>query len=764
MTTKNYRHIGKPTPRKDARAIMTGTAEFFDDIKVPGMLIGKTLRSPYPHADIKRIDTLAAEKLPGVKAVLTYKNVPAWNLGMPPHIPVLDQRVRYVGDAVALVAAETREAAEKALELIDVEYEPLDAVYDLDEAVKPGAPQLYSTIPLNTMPDAQPLGLEGFEGAPLHHLRTGDIEKGFQEADFVCEGTCSYEGIPNPLPPEPPGMIAKWEGPSDLTIWSTTQSPSMQQLLLPMFMDFATIRSIATHCGGSYGSKNLFANIALHAAALARAAGSPVKIYYTKAGHMNAFVTRPASRIHAKVGIKKDGTVTAVKGEWLMGYGANSPIGFMQLAVGCGEAQLALRCENWDFKAKCVLTNRTPSGIVRGFGGQELKSCLLPIVSKALMEAGIDPLEFLKKNYVKDGDGFFWRDSQRYVCKGMDYRNAMEKGGEVFGWKDKWKGWLKPTSVNGAKRTGVGVSLHGNADVGEDHSEAYLRLMPDGTAVIQILVAESGMGQRDSLCKMAAEVLQLPLDKVKMTPPDSLVNPIESGLVGSRGTYACGTAVIGAAKDARNQLLEHAAGKFNTTPENMDTSDGLVFPKDNPGLALPWFMVMGPYKSFTGFGHFKADFTKPNFMMIFAEVEVDTETGKIDVLDVVAATDAGQIIDPLSLKGQLRGALGSAGLDTAVMEESVIDPKNGHIVNSNMIDYKWRTFAELPEFKDVVLESQFPTHAFKAIGAGEIATAPTPAAVLMAVSNAVGKQFSEYPLTPDKILKALGKIKETKIK
>ncbi|HNY51428.1 MAG TPA: xanthine dehydrogenase family protein molybdopterin-binding subunit [Smithella sp.] len=756
--TNNYRYIGKKIPRKDAKEIVTGKAAFFDDIKMPDMLIGKTLRSPYPHANIQSIDTRNAENLPGVKAVLTYKNIPPWTVGIPPHIPVLDRRLRYVGDAVALVAAETREIAEAAIELIEVEYEPLEAVYDLDEAIKPEAPQLYDFAPQNMVPDALPLGVEGFEDAPLHHIKIGNVEKGFQEADIICQGTCSYDGIPNPLPPEPPGIIVKWEGPEEAIVWSATQSPSWANILTSMFLNFTEIRSIATYCGGSYGSKNMLFNISLHAAALAKATNRPVKIYYTKAEHLNAFVLRPASRIHGKIGMKKDGTLTAIQGDWLMGYGANAPMGFMQLAVGCGEAQLALRCKNWDFKAKCVLTNRTPSGIVRGFGGQELKSSLMPILSIAMREADIDPLEFFKKNYVKDGDGYYWRDSKWHVCEGMDYRKAMEKGGEAFGWKEKWKGWLKPTTEKGTKKTGVGVSLHGNADVGEDRSEAYVRLMPSGEAVVQILVAEAGMGQRDSLCKMVAEVLQIPLEKVKMTPPDSLVNPVESGLVGSRGTYACGTAVIAAAQDARKQLLEKAAEKFNTAAENMDTADGMVFQKDKPEQAMPWFFITGPFQSFTGFGRFNTDFTKPNFMMIFTEVEVDVETGKIEILKVLAATDAGQIINPLALKGQIRGSLGSAGIDTAIMEESVIDPQNGHIMTSNMIDYKWRTFAELPEFDDVILESQFPTHQFKAIGLGEISTAPTPAAVLMAVSNAVGKQFFDYPLTPDKILRALGKI------
>jgi CO/xanthine dehydrogenase Mo-binding subunit len=751
---KEYRFLGKPTPRKDALEIVTGKAEFIDDVKRPGMLHAKVLRSPYPHANILRIDTAKAESLSGVHAVLTYKNVPDWKTGIPRHVRVLDRKVRFVGDAVALVAAETEERADEALGLIEVEYEKLPAVYDVEEAIRPEAPQLYDEFPLNLVP----LDVKVFGPKSLKEVVMGDVEKGFREADFIGEGTYAYENVANPLPIEPPGVIAEWEGPDKLTVWSATQSASWHRFIMLSKMGFPDIRTISTHCGGSFGSKNYSGQPLFYAAALAKAAARPVKIKYTKEEHFGAFALRLGSRFRGKVGIKKDGTVTAVSGTWFVDTGAFSDMAQAQVAVGCGEAQLMLRCLNWDLKTKLVCTNRNASGIVRGFGGQELESAFHPVLSVAMEKAGLDPVEFFRKNYVKPGDGYYWREGNWWVSRGRDYSEAMMEGAKAFKWKEKWKGWLTPTSVRGVKRVGVGMGVHGNADVGEDESEAYVRLNPDATATIHVCVSESGMGQRSSLCKMAAEVLQLPLERVGMTPPDSLINPFDFGLVGSRGTFAVGSAVIAAAEDARRKLLELAAPGLQASPEDLDTQDGKVWVKGRPDTAVPWNRVMGIMQTCTGFGRFKPDYSVPNFLVLFVEVEVDTDTGKVDLRHVIAATDVGQVIDPPSLEGQIYGALGAAGMDTALFEESIFDRKLGHMLNVNMIDYKWRTFPELPEFRNVILETPIPTHRYKAVGVGEIATSPGPSAVLMAASNAVGKRLCEYPLTPGRILKALGKV------
>jgi CO/xanthine dehydrogenase Mo-binding subunit len=256
---------------------------------------------------------------------------------------------------------------------------------------------------------------------------------------------------------------------------------------------------------------------------------------------------------------------------------------------------------------------------------------------------------------------------------------------------------------------------------------------------------------------MAAEILQIPLEQVQITPVDSLVNPFDFGLVGSRGTYAVGSAVIEAAENARQKLFELASPILQVSAESLDSADGMVFIKGQPETGISWHRIIGIAQTCTGFGRFEPDYSKPNFLILFTEVEVDIETGKTDLLKVVAATDAGQIIDPPSLNGQIYGSLGSAGIDTAIFEESIIDKKTGQLLNMNMVDYKWRTFSELPEFQNVILETGIQTHRFRAVGVGEIATSPGPSAILMAVSNAVGKAFTDYPLTPDKILAAIKK-------
>ncbi|MFO7460822.1 MAG: xanthine dehydrogenase family protein molybdopterin-binding subunit [Desulfatiglandales bacterium] len=749
-----YRFIGKSTPRKDARDIVRGKAQYIDDVKRPGMLHGKVLRSPFPHAKILKIDTAEAEALPGVKAVLTHENVPDWKTGIPRHVKVLDHKVRFVGDAVALVAAETEQMASEALERIQVLYEQLPAVYDVEEAFQPDAPQLYDDFPRNLVP----LDVKVFGPKSLSKVVMGDVEQGFAEADFIGEGTYSYENIANPLPLEPPGVIAEWRGPDQVTVWSATQSASWHRFIMLSKMGFPDIRAISTHCGGSFGSKNYSAQPLFYAAALSKATGRPVKVMYNKEEHFGAFCLRLGSRFHGKVGIKKDGTVTAVSGEWFVDTGAFSDMAQAQVAVGCGEAQLMLRCANWNLQTKLVLTNRCPSGVVRGFGGQELESAFHPVLSLAMEQANLDPVDFFRKNYVKPGEGYFWRDGNWWVCRGKDYSNALTAGAEAFGWKEKWKGWLVPTAVRGPKRIGVGMGVHGNADVGEDESEAYVRLNPDATATIHVCVSESGMGQRSSLCKMAAEVLQLPLERVNMTAPDSLVNPFDFGLVGSRGTYAVGSAVIGAAEDARRKLLELAVPVLHGPAEDLETRDGEVYVRGNPGAGIPWSRVMGLMQTCTGFGRFKPDYSVPNFLALFVEVEVDEDTGKVGLRHVTASTDVGQVIDPATLEGQIYGSLGSAGTDTAIFEESIVDRRNGRMVNNNMMDYKWRTFSELPEFTTVVLETGIPTHRYKAVGVGEIATSPGPSAVLMAVSNALGRRVCEYPLTPERVLRALGKV------
>ena len=755
-----YRFIGKSTPRMDATAIVTGSTQFLNDIKLPNMLYGKVLRSPHPHALVKRVDKGKAVEMPGVKAVLTWEDVPDWKGGTPRYTRILDQKVRFVGDAVALVAATSEEIARAALGLIDVDYEVLPAVFEMEEALRPDAPQLYKEFPGNIVTPGAPF----FGPKSLKEVVMGNVEEGFKEAEVITEGTFGYENIPNPLPPEAPGAIALWEEPNRLTLWVSNQASYMDKITLFHVMGRKVeVRSIGGPCGGSYGSKFMSWQVQCYAALLSRATGKPVKLVLTKEEHLAAFTLRPASRMRARVGMKRDGTVTAVSGQWLLDTGYYSMTTQAQVAVGCGEVQIMVRCPNWQLKPVIVCTNRSASGIVRGFGGQELKCALIPILSLAMEKADLDPLEFFKKNYLKPGDGYFWRDGQWYTYRGVDYTKAMEKGARIFGWKEKWKGWLTPTSVDGPKRTGVGIGVHGNADIGEDASEAYVRLHPDGTAMLFSCVTEHGTGQRSNFVKMVAEVLQLPMERISVTPSDSLINPYEFGPAGSRGTYAIGSAVIAAAEDAKRKLFEIAAPMLQAEPGDLETVDGIIFVKGNQSKSIPW-KSMGVDRTCMGYGRFEPDYTLANCMMTFVEVQVDTETGKVTLKRVVNATDVGQIIDPPGLEGQLNGCLGSGGIDSALFEETILDRSTGHILNANMIDYKWRTFPDLPMINNVVLETPFPSHRFQAVGVGEIATSPGPSAVLMAASNAIGTWLHEYPVTPERVLKVLGKLKPRTVK
>jgi len=748
---QEYRHIGKSTPRRDAVDIVTGGVNYLGDLRFQNLLHGKVLRSPHPHALIRKIDTSRAKKLAGVKAVLTWEDVPDWRGGMPPVTRILDQKVRFVGDAVALVAATTEEIAKAALRLIEVEYEILPAVFDIEEAIKPGAPQLYDEFPGNVVsPECPLLGPN-----PLTGVVTGDVSAGFAEADVVVEGTFGYQNIPNPIPPEPPGVIALWEEPQRVTLWGSSQSPALDKMILSSVIGYdIDIRVHGNPIGGSFGTKIVLWQVETYAILLSRAARLPVKLIYTKEEHLATFVLRPESRIEARVGMKRDGTVTAVSGTWLVGTGNHSTTTQAQVAVGCGEVQIMTRCKNWDLKSAIVCTNRNASGSVRGFGGQELKCAFIPVLCLAMEKLGIDPLEFIKKNYIKPGQGYFWRDGNWYDYRGIDYSAAMEEGARRFGWREKWQGWLKPTSVNGSLRRGVGIGVHGNADIGEDVSEAYIRLGIDGTATLISCVTEHGTGQRSNYLKMVAEVLGLPLEKVFISPSDSIITPFDFGPVGSRGTYAIGSAAIAAAEDARRKLLELAAHIFEVPAEDLDTEDGMIFVKGDPDGGVPWIAV-GHERTVLGYGRFEPDFTLANCMTTFVEVEVDTETGKVTLLNVVNATDVGQVIDPQGLEGQLNGCLGSSGIDSALMEETIIDHATGRMLNPNLLDYKWRTFAELPVIENVVLETAVSSHRFRAVGVGEVSTSPGPTAILMAVSNAIGVWLHEYPVTPERVLAAL---------
>lgn len=763
MDRNNYRYVGKNTARKDAKDIVTGKAIFLDDFSLPDMLIGKSLKSPYPHARIVSIDTEKAKQLTGVHAVLTYKDVDQnWKMGWPPQKPIMGEKVLYVGDTVALVAADTEEIASRALDLIDVEYEQYAAVYDGISALKDDAPRLYDAFDHNIVPPGYPPFQK--DGA-FWHLETGDVEKGFAECEYIAEDTIEFNKMPAPLSPEPPGAIVKWEGGVNFTIWGTTQSTFILKIVNSSIIPGCDLRVKAFNIGGSYGNKQSLGVQVMSAALLSKAVfGRPVKFFQTKAEQLLAHETRLGSQVHAKIGMDKDGVVRAVKGEWSVDTGAFCNATQGQVGVGIGEAQLVMaKCRNWDLDTNIVVTNKLPAGIVRGYGGQELNSCLSLLISRVMRKGNFDPVECFKKNYVSAGDEYTWRDGRRWKAHSVNYVKAIEETAERFGWKDKWKGWGIPTSVNGSKACGVGCGIIGNADVGEDNCEAYVRVVPDmigdkAKVVMQTDIIESGMGQRSNLAKMVAEIMNVPYEDVQLSDPDSLSNPVGCGLCGSRGTITYGRAVCNAAEDVKQKLFELAEPYLDVPTEAMQLKDYCVVTHARPGKSVPWKQLIPQALTLTGYGKHIENFSTPSVFIVFIEVEVDTETGLVKVKKITGGSDAGQVIDPLTLEMQFHGGIGAASLDTALFEENVIDKPTGRLLTSNMIDYKWRPFNEFPEYQTVMLESQFDTFKFKAIGIGEITGGAAASAAMEAISNAIGVQVSAYPATPDIILRALGKM------
>ena len=662
-----------------------------------------------------------------------------------------------MGDAVAIIAAETEQIAEAARDLIEVEYEELPAVFTTVDAVKTDAPLVQDAFPSNILPAVPFIGED-----MLMHLKRGDAEKAFEECDFVIEDEGKYDSLGCPMAMEAPGVIMQYdEKRGRMLSWPTSQvaisyaSSGLSRMNM-MPMDVTTF-----NVGGGFGNKASMQCISMYASILTMATKRPVKMNLTKTEQLLVHDQRIGMYMKTKLGIK-DGLVHAVKGTCYLDCGALNDCGQWQMGVGLGECQVAFaKCENWDIDGYLVMTNHVQTGAVRGFGGQEIKAVLMPAAMKAAALAGIDPVKFCSDNFAVSGDGWLWRDQKWYQCREQDYRHVMATTAEKFEWADKWKGWHKPTwvSEDGKKARGVGVSVHGNADIGEDNSEAYVRLVPStGFVYLHAGIAETGAGQRSNIRKYVAEVMNMPLEKVILAPLTTEANPYDAGPIGSRCTLTLGTAVTRAAEDARHKLLVAAAERLHSTVEELDTVDCFVFYKHRPQELHHWVEFFPFGITVTGIGRYHADYAKSNFNIYFSEVEVDLETGEAKLLKAMVGSDVGQIIDPATLEMQVHGGFGAAAADTGLLEENVLDHSTGHILTGNMIDYKWRTFDDFPEIEANIEESLPEISRFKATGFGEISGAPGPASMMMAISNAIGTEYCEYPASREGILKALGKL------
>lgn len=749
MSAEEFKVIGKSVPRVDAFAKVTGRAEFIRDLNIPGMLRTKILRSPHAHAHIAKIDTSRAEGLPGVAAVLTHKNIPtgwpAFGQGKP-HIRILDEKVRFVGDPVAVVAAESEEIAEEASGLIEVEYEPLPAVLTIDEAMKSDGPRLHDEFGDNFVPETSTVTITG---------GYGDVEAGFREADVIVEGSPDLRNIlPAIVCLEPEGAVAWWEGDKVAAIVSTQHTPRVAEHISDCTgLPVSSIRTTSVYIGGDGSSKSNAMKHVEFAVALSRITDRPVGCFFNKQEQFLRY-RRGRLKVHYKIGLKKDGKVTALETDLIGDVGAYCYVGwiFISAATTYPPAVFA-NFPNYRVRRRAVVTNTPPAGGCRGYGYLVAHWSLAQVMMKAVEKIGMDPYEVFMKNAVGFGDTYHGFRGAPQICENEPIKKAAEEAARRFAWKDKWRGWGKPTAIDGTKIRAVGVGWGGHIGAGRHTFTATVALSENGRITMTPGIGAYGSGQRENVRKFAAEVLKVPYDIIKSPPADTDANPFYSWCRNNCGTYALGNAVLHAAEDARQKLLELAAPKLGVEPHDLETEDRVIYVKGKPEQKIHWDQILGGGLSVIGVGNHTGSFTVPTILAGFAEIELDTETGQFEVANYVVATDVGRIVSPLDCAQQLVFALVQDG----TREAYIIDDSTGRILNTNYTELESCTFAELPPFQTVITETPAPGGPFGASGIGEPAGVPLPQAVVMALYNATGK-IIELPATPDKILEALGKI------
>lgn len=725
--------VGQKTQRIDGPERVTGKAIYTFDVQLPGMLYGKILRSPHPHARVKKIDTRRAEKLPGVRAVLSSQNAP--KISFRRQTFLFDEIVRYVGDEVACVIADDEEICQDALELIDVEYEVLPWVLDPEESLKPEVPKVHPTGNLlNGQPDV---------------YERGDLQQGLAQADAIIERTFRTQcALHNCM--ETHGSVALWEGDS-LTVWDSTQHifgvrEGLAHLLgLPLHK----VRVIKKYMGGGFGSKNGLGKYTVIAALGAKMTGRPVKIMLDRHEENLAAGNRPATIQYLKLGAKRDGALTALYLKAIVNAGALCT--WPPSVVG--PARQLYLCPNLKTEQYTVFTNAGPLSAFRAPGYVEGTFALESAMDELAKELGIDPLELRLKNYTEVDQ----TTGRPYSTKGL--REAYERGAKLCGWD--LRASEEELAKGSHKRRGFGMASQIWSGNGSPPAYALVKLNPDGTATVVTGTQDIGTGTKTVLAQIAAEELSLPIERVSVEIGDTQMGLYAPLSAGSMTVASVGPAVRVAAYEARQQLLDISAQVLEVPRESLTISDGRAH---SSALAEPVpigevlkklenFMIIGRGAR----GPNPEDVAVNTFGAQFAEVTVDTETGEVKIERIIAVHDSGRVINPLTLSSQIEGGI-IQGLGYALCEQRIVDRTTGIVVNGNLENYKIPTALDVPQILFEMIDRPDPkANNLGVKGVGEPPIIPTAAAIANAVANALGVRIYELPLTREKIFQALGR-------
>jgi putative selenate reductase molybdopterin-binding subunit len=801
--TQTYQTVGKPEKKVDAVKLVQGKPAFTADMDVRGMLYARVLHSPHAHARIKSIDASKARDLKGVAAVLTWQDIPRVvysTAGQSDPIPgpldtfSLDNKVRFVGDRVAMVAAETPEIAEKALSLIDVEYEMLPAILDSRDAMKPDAVRIHDEPEYVNFADSNP------DKNLAAHIRIdiGDVEKGFAEADRIFEA--EYE-VPKVQQAhiEPHVCVTYWDEDDRLVIRTSTQVPfHVRRMLAPVLnLPVKRIRVIKPRIGGGFGGKQevLMEDAPAH---LTIATKRPVIYEYTREEEFVAARSRHPMRIRMKTGVKRDGTITANSMYALSDTGAygchaltvtgNTGHKAMALYVGDGEFR---KSPNIRFYADVVYTNTPPAGAFRGYGVPQGYWPLDRHIEKIARAMGFDPIEFRLKNAIRPGEyhpfSTAWnegREPRPEIIHTVGLEQCVAQGKAAIGWDQKfgneeWRNSVssskfqvsgeKPETWNlkpgtSAKRKGIGVAMvmQGTAIPYLDMGGASIKMNDDGSFNLLVGATDLGTGSDTVLAQMAAEVLGVPVEDMITYSSDTDFTPFDKGAYASSTTYISGTAAVKAAQICAERIKARAVEMFKREGVNVEPSDlklsnrKAVAPN---GQSIPFSEIAldslhrNNQEQIMGVASYVSPVSPPPFAAQFAEVTVDTETGAYQVNKLVMAVDSGVIVNPLTASGQIEGGMTQA-LGYAVCEEMRYD-EEGNAIERDLDRYHIFRADEMPALETIFVETFEPSHPFGVKAVAEIPMDGVAPAVGNAILDAVGVNVDEIPATPEKVWKAI---------
>ena len=734
--------VGVSVPRAEGPDKVTGRAIYAADVNLPGILWGKILRSPHPHARIRRIDASRARKVPGVRAVITGKDIPGHFMGkLIRDMPVLCwEVVRFVGDRVAAVAADTPDAAEDALGLIDVEYEELPAVFDPLEAMQPNAPRIHEDVAGYDGAPKQRLALDVPNGLTRQAWRKGDLEQGFREADLVLEHTfripARHQGYIEPHV----GTVAI-DNDGRIQVWTSTKAPfaTRNQLAQAVGVPQTSIRLNVVNVGGEFGGKGDALDLPV-AYFLAQQSGRPVKIVMTYAEELMAGNPGHPTVVTVRSGVKRDGRIVA---RYLRAVHASGAYGALK-----GNACLPTwhyvggpyRVDNACFEFLQVYTNTVPGGYFRGPGALQTYFALESHTDIIARELGMDPAEFRLRNLIGEGE----EDAVGQRLRSVRFREVLQAALDAAGWERPKPG----------PNYGRGVALFGR-HIGGGPTGIILSTEPDGAFTVISPTFDQGTGTHTILRQLVADEMRVPIEQVRVMVGDTDTAPNDGGARASRVTYVAGRVIVQACGQLREQLIAQAARMLECRPEEADYGDGKFWLREDLSQQISLRKVVALAKDPLTVT-VQEDVPQPDDVTYIcaqvAEVEVDPETGEMQLHRFITAHDVGTVINPITHQGQIDGGV-IMGLGQALMEELVME--GGQVTNANLGNYKLPTAADIPELETVLVRSSGGVGPYGAKAIGELANNSPPAAIANAVADAVGVRLFELPITAEKIYHAL---------